>query len=219
VLSLANASARKCFFWKIVRDVLRIRSVLLTTFSRLLSRCYPLSYRSPLLGLFCVDETSSAQWTICVPSLQLLPLCRERARKGRCADGNHANPQALSLPGHHCASVVGTVPVQLSLLLSTLLLGMKHDETDRFMSRHPHRCLYRACKEDELVFRTLQQRERKSPDEVSASPFFGEPHLSRLAADAQHEPHAVLSRRRRDTLERSCEVVRLAQHDEARSAI
>ena len=55
-----------------------------------LDRCYPLSYRPPLLYLFCTDDISSAQWTICVPSLQLLPLCREGARKGRCADGNHA---------------------------------------------------------------------------------------------------------------------------------
>jgi hypothetical protein len=65
--------------------------------------------------------------------------------------GDHTHPRALLLPGHHRASVVGTVPVQLSFLLSTLLLDRKHDATDRFMSRHPYRCLDKAPKEDELV--------------------------------------------------------------------
>jgi len=49
---------------------------------------------------------------------------------------------------------------------------------------------------------------------VSYSHLFGEPRLSLLAADAQHEPHAVLSHRRRYTFGLSCEVVRPAQHDE-----
>jgi hypothetical protein len=43
------------------------------------------------------------------------------------------HPQALLLQGHHRASVVGKVPVQLHFLLSTLLLDMKHDATDRFI--------------------------------------------------------------------------------------
>jgi hypothetical protein len=54
---------------------------------------------------------------------------------------------------------------------------------------------------------------------VSYSHLFGEPRLSLLAADAQHEPHAVLSHRRRYTFGLSCEVVRPAQHDEERSTI
>jgi len=62
-------------------------SVLLAAFSRPLFRCYPLSYRPPLLCLLCADETSSAQWTICVPSLLLQTLRGEDARKGRCAGG------------------------------------------------------------------------------------------------------------------------------------
>jgi hypothetical protein len=40
---------------------------------------------------------------------------------------------SLLLPGRHDASIVGTVTVQLSFLLSTLLLDMMHDATDRFM--------------------------------------------------------------------------------------
>jgi hypothetical protein len=40
--------------------------VLLAAFSRLLSRCYPLLYRPPVLRLLCADETSSAPWTSCV---------------------------------------------------------------------------------------------------------------------------------------------------------
>lgn len=35
----------------------------IAAFSRHLSRCYPLSYCLPLLGLCCADETSSAQQT------------------------------------------------------------------------------------------------------------------------------------------------------------
>jgi hypothetical protein len=54
---------------------------------------------------------------------------------------------------------------------------------------------------------------------VSYSHLFGEPRLSLLAADAQHEPHAVLSHRRRYTFGLSCEVVRPAQHHEERSTI
>jgi hypothetical protein len=49
---------------------------------------------------------------------------------------------------------------------------------------------------------------------VSSSQLFGEPRLSLLAADAQHEPRAVSSHRRRYTLQLSCEVVRPGQHDE-----
>ena len=73
------------------------------------------------------------------------------ARKGRCAGGDHPHPQALLLPGRYRASVVGKVTAHLRFVLYTLLLDMKHDATDRFMNRHPHRCLYKARKEDELV--------------------------------------------------------------------
>ena len=87
----------------------------------------------PLLDLCCTHETSSAQWTISVVSLHLQTLGREDARKGRWAGGDHAHLQALLLPERHRASVGGTGPVQLSFLLSTRLLDMKHDATDRFM--------------------------------------------------------------------------------------
>ncbi len=117
------------------------RSIRLAAFSRPRSRYYPLLYRLPVLRLLCADETSSAQWTICVPSLHLLTLRREDARKGRCAGVDHAHPQALLLPGRHRASVVGKVPVELRCLLSTLLLDMKHDATDRFM-RDAIRCCH-----------------------------------------------------------------------------
>lgn len=45
------------------------RLVLLAAFSRPLSRCYPLSYRLPLLHLYCAEGTSRAQRTIYVLSL------------------------------------------------------------------------------------------------------------------------------------------------------
>ena len=100
-------------------------------FSRPLSRCFPLLYRPPVLRLWCANETSSAQWCICVPSLHLLILRREEARKGRWAGGDQVHPPALLLPGRHRASVAGKVPVPLRFLLSTLLMYMKK-ATDRF---------------------------------------------------------------------------------------
>jgi hypothetical protein len=50
---------------------------LLAAFPRPLSRCHPLLYRPPVLCLLCADGTCSAQWTICVLSLHLLPTCKE----------------------------------------------------------------------------------------------------------------------------------------------
>ena len=108
------------------------RLVLLATFSRPLSRCSPLLYRPPLLCLWWAAGLIGPQWSIFVPSLHLQTRRREEARKGRCACGPHKHPQALLLPGRHRASVVGKVPVQLRFFLSTLLLDMKHDATDRF---------------------------------------------------------------------------------------
>ena len=75
------------------------RSIRLPAFSRPLSRCSPLLYCPPVLCLWCVDETSSAQWTIFVPSLRLQTRRREDTRKGRCACRDHTHPQALLLPG------------------------------------------------------------------------------------------------------------------------
>src|SRR5438876_5719768 len=72
--------------------------ILLAAFSRPLSRYLPLLDRPPVLRLWCADETCSTQWTICVPCLHLLPLCREDAWKGRCAGREHA-PSASSLAG------------------------------------------------------------------------------------------------------------------------
>jgi hypothetical protein len=69
------------------------RLVLLAAFSRPQPRCYPLSYRPPVLRWLCADGTSSAQWTICVPCPHLQTLRREDARKGRCAGGGHTHPQ------------------------------------------------------------------------------------------------------------------------------
>jgi hypothetical protein len=117
------------------------RSIRLAAFSRPRSRCYPLLYRPPVLRCLCADETSSVQWPICVLCLHLQTLRREDARKGRGAGGDHAHPQALLLPGRHYASVGGTVPVELRFWLSTLLLDMKHDATDRFM-RDTIRCCH-----------------------------------------------------------------------------
>jgi hypothetical protein len=51
--------------------------------------------------------------------------------------------QALLLPGRHRASVVGKVPVALRFLLSTLLMHMKKNATDRFI-RDTIRCCYSA---------------------------------------------------------------------------
>jgi hypothetical protein len=101
--------------------------------------------RTAFLCYACfADETCSAQWTICGPFPVPADTAQEDAREGRCAGGDHAHPQALLLPGRHRASVVGTVTVRVRFLLYTLHMDMKHDATDRFMSRHPHRCLYKA---------------------------------------------------------------------------
>jgi hypothetical protein len=89
------------------------RSIWLATFSRPRSRCYPLLYRLPVLRWLCADETSSAQWPIRVLCLHLPTLHREGARKGRCAGGDHAHPQALLLLRRHHASIVGKVTVTL----------------------------------------------------------------------------------------------------------
>jgi len=106
--------------------------ILFAAFSRPLSRCFSLLDRPPGLGLWCAEETSSAQWTICLPTLHLQTRRREEARKGRGAGGDHAHPQALLPSGHHRASVGGTGPVPLRFWPSTLLLHMKHEATDRF---------------------------------------------------------------------------------------
>jgi hypothetical protein len=47
-----------------------------------LDRCYPLSYRPPLLYLFCTDEISSAQRTISIVSLHTKIVHGEEAMKG-----------------------------------------------------------------------------------------------------------------------------------------
>src|SRR3989440_5397265 len=69
--------------------------ILFAAFSRPLSRCFSLLDRPPGLGLWCAEETSSAQWTICLPTLHLQTRRREEARKGRWAGGDHAHAQAL----------------------------------------------------------------------------------------------------------------------------
>jgi len=50
--------------------------------------------------------------------------------------------QALLLPERHRASVVGKVPVPLRFLLSTLLMRMKKNATDRFMRDSIDGCYY-----------------------------------------------------------------------------
>jgi hypothetical protein len=57
------------------------RSSRLAAFSRLLSRCYPWSYRTPVLRLFCADGISNAQRTICVLSLHSVRRCRQMQGK------------------------------------------------------------------------------------------------------------------------------------------
>jgi hypothetical protein len=54
---------------------------------------------------------------------------------------------------------------------------------------------------------------------VSVSHLFREPRLGLLAADAQHESHAVSFHKRRYDLWLACEGIRPAQHDEELSAI
>ncbi len=108
------------------------QGVLLAAFSRPLSWCFQVLDRPPVLRLWCADETSSAQWTICVPSLHLQTRRREEARKGRWAGGDQAHPQALLPSEHHRASVGGTGPVPLRFWPSTRLLHMKDEATDRF---------------------------------------------------------------------------------------
>jgi hypothetical protein len=54
---------------------------------------------------------------------------------------------------------------------------------------------------------------------VNASQLLGVPLLSLLAAYEQHEPHAVSSHRRRDTLGLPCEVIRPGQRNEELPAI
>ena len=56
---------------------------------------------------------------------------------------DHAHLPALLLPGCHRAWVAGTEPVPLRFLLSTLLMRMKKNATDRFM-RDTIRCCYSA---------------------------------------------------------------------------
>ena len=51
--------------------------ILFAAFSRPLSRCFSLLDRPPGLGLWCAEETSSAQWTICLPPCT----CRHGAGK------------------------------------------------------------------------------------------------------------------------------------------
>jgi hypothetical protein len=70
--------------------------ILFAAFSRPLSRCYPWLHRTPRLCLWCAEETSSAQWTICVPCLHLLIRRRQEARKGRGAGGDQVHPEAFS---------------------------------------------------------------------------------------------------------------------------
>jgi hypothetical protein len=97
--------------------------------------------RAPRLGLWCAEETSSAQWTISVPSLHLLTPRREEARKGRYACEGHTHPRALLLPQRHRASLGGAGPVMLRFLPSTLLLNMKQEATDGFV-REPRGCCH-----------------------------------------------------------------------------
>jgi len=106
--------------------------VLLAAFSRPLSWYFQVVDRAPRLRLGGAHETSSAQWSICVPSLRRVCRCREEARKGRWAGGEQVHPQALLPSGHHRASVGGTGPAPLRFLPSTLLLHVKHEVTDRF---------------------------------------------------------------------------------------
>jgi hypothetical protein len=62
------------------------RAALRAAFSRPLSRCYPLSYRPPVLRLCCADGTSRAQLTILVMSPHWQMVHEEDARKaGRTA--------------------------------------------------------------------------------------------------------------------------------------
>jgi hypothetical protein len=64
------------------RAFANLRAALLAAFSRPTSRCYPWSYRPPLLRLCCTDGTSSAQRTISIVSLHIQTVHGEDARTG-----------------------------------------------------------------------------------------------------------------------------------------
>src|SRR5947209_2431445 len=97
--------------------------------------CSPLLYCPPVLCLWCADETSSAQWTICVPCLYLLTRHREEASKersmGLCAP--HASRSSLAARTSSCLGRGGTGPAPLRFLPSTRLLHMKQEATDGFV--------------------------------------------------------------------------------------
>ncbi len=105
-------------------------------------RCYPLSYHSRVVRLLCVDEMCSTQWTICVPSRHYWNCARKMKGRLLCRCGPRPS---VSSRGARTASCLfrRIVTAQLSFLLSTLLLDMKHDATNRFM-RDTVRCCYSA---------------------------------------------------------------------------
>jgi hypothetical protein len=126
--------------------------VLLAAFPRPLSRCYPRSYRPPLLRLLCPMRCAEHSGL----STSYLCNCCHRARKARSAGVYHTYLQALLLSGQHRISVIGTGTVHLGFLLSTLPLDTKHDATDCFM-----RDTMRSCYGAERLFllhHTLYQR-------------------------------------------------------------
>lgn len=99
---------------------------------RLRPRCYPLSYHPTVVRLLCVDEMCSTQWTICVPSRHYWNCARKMKERLLCRCGPRPS---VSSRGARTASCLfrRTVAAQLSFLLSTLLLDMKHDAMNRFM--------------------------------------------------------------------------------------
>jgi hypothetical protein len=149
----------------IVEPMQTPKLVLLAAFPRTLSSCYPLLYRPPVLRLLCANETCSAKWTICVACWLLLYLCIGKGKGKPMCSENHTELQALLLPGRIRASVVGIVTAQLRILLSTLLLDMKHDATNRFI-RDSMRCCYNAQRFFQLQHTMYDCRPEFSGDTV-----------------------------------------------------
>ena len=91
----------------------------------------PIMYRPRVLCLLCADETCSTRWTICAFPGTYCSCAVKRHGKVEVQQGLHACVSSLVARTSSCLCLRSTV--QLDFLLSTLLLGIKYNATDRFM--------------------------------------------------------------------------------------
>src|SRR6266516_1854040 len=112
----------------------------LPPFSRPLSRCSPLLDRPPVLGLWCADETSSAQGTIGVPSLHLLTRHREEASKERSM-GLCAPRASISSLAARTSSCLGHRNRTCTVTFLAVHAASEHEEEGdgSFQARHRRR--------------------------------------------------------------------------------